>query len=336
MTISEQVENFKNERVSNKILLFLFNAVEMLGTLKCKTNSCNCMDIVSEMMLIRELRYSYALVGKDLNYSDIIYDVFSVTKSNEFTDNYYCVKKCVEFADEITTTVKMLPATDFLRINYQIGVPQQDFLHYESFAAVLEKGSKVTWEAVAGLCNCQPYLHELLEMALAAYWLEDLSRFNKIDIIARNILLSSYLKKQEKVSRGVIFLNKLYLLYDDFITLANSGMISEYITFFLDKVTDSLKELYIFIENVEELIYLNDIKMKAKLPKLYSEELNKTLYGSTGMKYTDLSTKLNVTPKTAQEYLKKFEQIGVLQSKKIGKERIFVNSGLVRIFEEEE
>lgn len=173
-------------------------------------------------------------------------------------------------------------------------------------------------------------------MALAAYWLEDLSRFNKIDIIARNILLSSYLKKQEKVSRGVIFLNKLYLLYDDFITLANSGMISEYITFFLDKVTDSLKELYIFIENVEELIYLNDIKMKAKLPKLYSEELNKTLYGSTGMKYTDLSTKLNVTPKTAQEYLKKFEQIGVLQSKKIGKERIFVNSGLIRIFEEEE
>ena len=70
--------------------------------------------------------------------------------------------------------------------------------------------------------------------------------------------------------------------------------------------------------------------VKEKLPKIYSKELIEVLFQQPYCKIKFLEDYGLAKRKTASEYLYHLENIGILESKKIGRETLFLN---VRLFE---
>ena len=66
------------------------------------------------------------------------------------------------------------------------------------------------------------------------------------------------------------------------------------------------------------------------LPKLYSKELLELLFKHPYTKINFLVEELGITHKTAANYLKALEEIGILESEKKGREVYFINK---RLFE---
>ena len=73
------------------------------------------------------------------------------------------------------------------------------------------------------------------------------------------------------------------------------------------------------------------LKIKQQLPKIYSKELVELLFFEFYTKTNFLVEGLKITRKTAASYLSALEEIGVLRSEKIGKERIYTNVELFNI-----
>jgi Fic family protein len=70
--------------------------------------------------------------------------------------------------------------------------------------------------------------------------------------------------------------------------------------------------------------------VKEKMPKIYSKELIEVIFQQPYCKINFLEDHRLAKRKTASEYLYKLEDIGILESKKVGRETLFLN---VRLFE---
>ena len=90
------------------------------------------------------------------------------------------------------------------------------------------------------------------------------------------------------------------------------------------------------IRLIQEICYSIDqtaLRMKNKLPKLYSKELVEYLYRYFYTKNEYFREEFKVTRQTASTSLKLLEENGFLMSEKIGKEVIYKNVELFRLIE---
>ena len=71
--------------------------------------------------------------------------------------------------------------------------------------------------------------------------------------------------------------------------------------------------------------------IRNRLPKIYTKELVELLFAQPYVKAEYLVKAGLVKRQTAAEYLKELEQIGVLQSIKVGRENIFLNLSLYEL-----
>ncbi len=327
MSKKEQIEKLKKEPLSSFLIESLLSAVEVLGALQHKMNNCNILELVSEIMFIKDLQCYYAIQQVDFSCKDMLMDSACEYSRTEFNKKYRCVKECQSYVDSAVNVFGFLPATDFLRVNYQIMYPDRDVLNDGIFAAIAE--NKDVWSAVDGLCREKPYLHELFELAIAAYQLEGLCFPHKADLIAKNMLFSSYLSAKKKLECNVIHLCKRYLTADKYVELGKREACVDYISYFLGVCAYDFEEDYARITSIEKQYQLCMEKIRTDFPKMYSQELCVFLGKHISFKYSDLCKELHVTSKTAQGYLKGLEEAKILLSKKIGKERVYINSTLL-------
>lgn len=71
-------------------------------------------------------------------------------------------------------------------------------------------------------------------------------------------------------------------------------------------------------------------KIKEKAPKLYNKELLELLFEQPYCKIEFLVDRLKISRVTASKYLSVLEKIGILKSKKIWKETLYIN---IELFE---
>jgi Fic family protein len=69
-------------------------------------------------------------------------------------------------------------------------------------------------------------------------------------------------------------------------------------------------------------------KTRKEIPKIYSKELIELLFEHPYSKSEYLENRLDISRITAAKYLKALENIGVLQSKKVWKETLYINTAL--------
>ena len=72
----------------------------------------------------------------------------------------------------------------------------------------------------------------------------------------------------------------------------------------------------------------------SKLPNIYSKKLLESLFYEVYTKISYVEKACSVTRITATSYLNKLEEVGLLESEKIGREKIYKNTRLIKLLSE--
>lgn len=98
--------------------------------------------------------------------------------------------------------------------------------------------------------------------------------------------------------------------------------------YMLDGVEQTAKNTTILINDIIGLMSETKNTIKQKLPKIYSKDLVEILFNHPYTKIDFLTSELNITRKTASKYLNDLENIGLMDSVKIGRNKYFINNRL--------
>ena len=103
-----------------------------------------------------------------------------------------------------------------------------------------------------------------------------------------------------------------------------------WVLYMLAGIEETSKESVKLIESITQLIGETKVELREKLTKLYSKDLLELLFKHPYTKIGFLVDELGISRKTAGLHLRAVEEIGILESVKMGRDVYFVNR---RLFE---
>ncbi len=104
-----------------------------------------------------------------------------------------------------------------------------------------------------------------------------------------------------------------------------------WILYVLEAIEQTSRQTINQIQQIRELLDKTILNVKEKAPKIYSKELVENIFEQPYTKIDHIVQKIGVERKAASRYLRKLNEIGILKSKKIGKEMIYINIELVEL-----
>lgn len=178
----------------------------------------------------------------------------------------------------------------------------------------------------------------LIKMALLHYQFEAIHPFADGNGRTGRILLLLFLKQTGLLDIPAIYLseyiiqhkNEYYRLLRE---VTEKHLWEKYILYMLEMVEKTAHHGLNRLENIIQLMEKTAEKIRNTLPKVYSKELLEILFK---LPYTKRQTLIDAglgTPKTVGNYLNALEEKGFLTSKKVGKEKLFLNMSLMDILE---
>ena len=183
-------------------------------------------------------------------------------------------------------------------------------------------------------------LDPLIRLSLIHYQFEAIHPFEDGNGRTGRILNILYL-----VDKGLLDLPVLYLSHyiiehkNDYYRLLRSvteqGNWEEWILFMLDAIEVTSTLTYYKIQRIWKLLRETTEKCRSELPStVYSKELIELIFVQPYSKVSSVVDAGLAKRQTAAHYLQELEKIGVLESTKIGRERIYINKALLKILTE--
>jgi len=188
-----------------------------------------------------------------------------------------------------------------------------------------------------------PNFHEidcLIKLAVIHYQFESIHPFYDGNGRTGRIINILYLVLNELLDSPILYLSQYiinnkqayYRLLQEVRTTDNWEDFIIYILVGIEETSEATMKL---VRKINDLFESTVINIKQQLPKIYSKELVELLFFEFYTKISFLVDELGIDRKTASNYLVALEEIGVLQSEKIGREKIFKNIELFNIIKTE-
>lgn len=194
------------------------------------------------------------------------------------------------------------------------------------------------------LANLEQFINEeseidpLIKMALLHYQFEAIHPFVDGNGRTGRILLLLYLKLSGLLEVPAIYLSEFIIqnkteYYTKLRDVTENDNWEDYILYMLDMIEQTalrgLKRLHQITTAIEEMT----TEIRAKLPKMYSKDLVEILFRLPYTKRQNLIDENLGTAKTVGNYLIALEENQILQSVKVGKEKLYINPKLLKILE---
>lgn len=201
-------------------------------------------------------------------------------------------------------------------------------------------------EILSLLSNLEQYINNdydnidpLVKLAVIHYQFESIHPFYDGNGRTGRIINVLYLVLKELLDSPVLYLSKFiirnksayYRLLQE-VTVKENW--EEWILFILQGIEETANETLILVKEINDLLENTAEKIKDELPKIYSRELVNLIFFEFYTKISYIEGGLGVSRKTASNYLSTLEKEGFLLSEKIGRERIYLNKGLIQIVRE--
>lgn len=187
--------------------------------------------------------------------------------------------------------------------------------------------------------NQQDDLSPLINLAILHYQFEGIHPFYDGNGRTGRILNIVYLILNELIDVPILYLSS-YIIANkpEYYRLLNQtnrrGKWEEWIMFMLKAVESTSKDAITRITNTKGQLDATIIKVQENAPKLYRKELVELLFEQPYSKIEFVVNKLGVERKAASRYLKELEDIGVLESQKVGRETLYINRELIEILQQ--
>ena len=179
----------------------------------------------------------------------------------------------------------------------------------------------------------------LVKMAIIHYQFESIHPFYDGNGRTGRIINILYLVLENLLDVPILYLSR-YIIKNkaDYYKLLNdvsfNDGLNNWILFILKGIEEISKETIKTIKNIENLMNETKNIIIEQKPKIYSKDLLEALFYHPYTKRVFIEEQLNISRPTATNYLNELEKLGILSSKKIGKEVFYVHNKLFELFKD--
>lgn len=184
----------------------------------------------------------------------------------------------------------------------------------------------------------QSDLSPLIRMAILHYQFESIHPFYDGNGRTGRILNILFLILNRLIDIPILYLSS-YIIENksDYYRLLNqtnrTGKWEEWILFMLKAVELTSLQTIQKIYAIRNLLESTIDEIQRTSPKIYKKELVELLFEQPYSKIEFVVNRLNVERKAASRYLRELEEIGILESHKMGKETLYINRRLINILQ---
>jgi Fic family protein len=176
----------------------------------------------------------------------------------------------------------------------------------------------------------------LIKLAIIHYQFESIHPFYDGNGRTGRIINILYLVLCGLLDSPILYLSRYIVrkkqdYYHHLQNIRETGDWEGFIIYMLVGIEETSAATLTMITGINSLFEKTATKVKQELPKLYSKELLELLFFEFYTKTNYMVDGLRITRKTAASYLSALEGIGILESEKIGKERIYKNAELFNL-----
>ena len=190
--------------------------------------------------------------------------------------------------------------------------------------------------------NLEVYLNQsdelspLIKLAVQHYQFESIHPFYDGNGRTGRIINVLYLCLHGLLDTPVLYLSDYIInhktdYYRLLTEVKNKDKWEDWVLFILNAVEETAKQTADQIRSINELFTRLQHKIKEQAIKLYNKDLLELLFEQPYCKIEFVVDRLNITRVTATKYLNGLEKIGILKSKKIWKETLYINTELFEL-----
>ena len=345
---------YKNVNLkTNKILEQLTLSSRALAELKGYSNTIPNMHILINAVTINEAKDSSAIENIVTTHDDI-YKV--LTESGYKEEN---AKEVVDYRNAIWLGYEQIKKDGYINTNTIIKI-QGTIEHNNAGIRKLpgtELKNSITGETIytppqseeeirTYLKNLEDFINNnedgidpLIKVCLIHYQFESIHPFYDGNGRTGRILNILYLVLNKLIDSPILYLSKYinktkqdyYKLFNE---VRNNNNFENWILYILKGIEITSKETITLIEKIQNEMKNYKEEFRSKLPKIYSKELLESLFYEVYTKIAYIEKACNVTRITATSYLNQLEEIGLLESEKLGRERLYKNTRLIKLLSE--
>lgn len=195
------------------------------------------------------------------------------------------------------------------------------------------------------LGNLERYINEedevdtLIKLAVVHYQFESIHPFYDGNGRTGRIINELFLVMKGLLDAPILYLSKYILSSkNDYYRLLNdvhnTGDWEAWILYILKGIQETSEKSLSVLRKINELIENTSDEIKTKHPKIYSKELVVLLFTEFYTRISSVEHGLNVTRKTASNYLNELVESGILVVEMKGKDKLFINKKLHDIMKE--
>lgn len=181
--------------------------------------------------------------------------------------------------------------------------------------------------------NAEDDLSPLIKLAVQHYQFESIHPFYDGNGRTGRIINVLYLIIHGLLESPILYLSSFVIKNkSDYYRLLQEVRVKnnweEWILYILKGIEQTARETINQIQEINKLFSSIQEKVKKEAEKSYNKELVELLFEHPYCKIDYVIDRLNVSRVTASKYLKELEAIGVLESKRVWKETLYINSRL--------
>ena len=346
---------YKNVNLkTNKILEQLTVSSRALAELKGYANTIPNMHILINAVTINEAKDSSAIENIVTTHDDIYK---FLTESGFKEEN---AKEVVDYRNAIWTGYEQVKKDGYINTNTIVKI--QGIIEHNNAGIRKLPGTELknslTGETIYtppqneeeirdDLRNLEDFINNnedgidpLIKVCLIHYQFESIHPFYDGNGRTGRILNILYLVLNNLIDSPILYLSKYinktkqeyYKLFNE---VRNNNNYEEWILYILKGIEITSKETITLIEKIQNEMKNYKEEFRSKLPKIYSKELLESLFYEVYTKIAYIEKACGVTRLTATSYLNQLEKIGLLESEKIGREKIYKNLRLIKLLSDE-
>ena len=317
--LREEISRIANSPLSSEIGTELISTADAVGALRATLQMSSSANLAHEATVFDELKYAYIFVGEEYESRDLL-------TNSSCRQLYERLAIALEFLGNKLSQHNLIPATDLLRISEFIRTGKEIYLQDATFSdtcSTLAEQVNNVLDIAYNACSKQ---HWLIKVAVICCGLG----FNKTIEPLALYALGSVLANQGDMFTKLPFSVCKYLLFEGlFEGQAYASDEEQSIQAFLRHLKHSF---------VGQTILLNDIEaesknIREKIRKIIPrdsvraiENILKTKLSFTG---AEIQNSTHVTYRTAFEYICRLKNAGIIDSVRVGKENVYINTQIL-------
>ena len=340
----------KEKTETKKVLRQTISASIALAELKGVVNTLPNPEILLNAVILREAKAS-SEIENVITTQDKLYQALSAKSIEADTST----KEVLRYREAVFAGFRSVKKKGFLSSNDIIKIQkilEENNAGFRKLPGTALKNAATgktiytppdKYESILSLMkNLDEYLNEtdelppLIKMAIQHYQFESIHPFYDGNGRTGRIINVLYLILHGLLESPVLYLSKFIIENkSDYYRLLQEVRLKdnweEWILFILRGVEKTAKETIQQIKDINKLFQTASEKIKLEIQRPFNKELLELLFEQPYCKIDYVVERLDISRITASKYLKELKGIGILESKQVWKETLYINTKLFNL-----